>query len=815
MKLFRVLILLSIILIAFGCDDKSPTNNDPEPGEVVLSDDTVILDETQVNEDLQAVSPDGNTFTFNNTSTTDDIEEGDILVSGITDLIPSGFLKKVTNVQDNGTTITVSTENAALDEALQQGDLDASYTFEPSNIMSSFHVDGVELISNSREDLFSLTINMIFYDADGNTNTTDDQITMVGTLEFTAEMLMNLSVSNWQLNQFDIQLVNTFERDLTFNNTIEYNFQDEVTIAAYNFPVIYFSIGIFPVTIQPTIEVSAYVDASLQAGVSFGVTATETMSTGAQYLNGNWSPISTYSKTLEYNGPTGYGSIEAQAGLKPQLQTLLYGIAGPYIVLDAYGKFDCELEVSFDDLLISEEILFGLNLDAGLLMEVMSHTVFNYYMDIYDEEWILHQYEYTIGQAPVATIISPSNGAQFDLGDNVHLEGSATDVQDGQLTGNDLEWFSNIDGSLGFGEDLYISSLSQGPHSITLIATDSDDYTGEDEVSINILGAGNNPPSIPFDPSPDDEATNISINTDLSWDCTDPDPDDILTYDVYFGTSPNPPLVSSEQSEKTFDLDLLSYSIDFETTYYWKIKAYDDHDNSTTGEVWEFTTMEEGDIPLDCISYYPFNGNANDESGNGYNGTPSGTVNFNENDRFNNNNSAVGFVGDDSFINCGEDPVLPESDLTFSLWIKPNEITSNNRYIISTGGQTGSSMGYFLLCKTGGIEIGRTNTIHTCTTENDQPINPLEIDNWYHIIGRYNSNIGVLDVFVNGIFIESFESDGQATQSDHRDVYIANSNNVHSASRNFIGLIDDIRIYDRILTDTEIEALYHEGGWDE
>lgn len=590
MKFFKVLVLFAIILIAFGCDDKSPTENDPEPGEVVLSDETVVLDETQVNEDLQTISPDGNTFTFTNNSTTDDIEEGDILVSGITDLSPNGFLKKVTNVQENSNLITVTTENASLDEALQQGDLETSYTFEPSRIVNATYTNGVELITNSREDLFSLTINMIFYDADGNTNTTDDQITMVGTLEFTAEMLMNLSISNWELDEFDIQLVNTFERDLTLNNNIEYNLQDEVTIASYDFPVITFFIGIVPVTILPTINVTAYVDASLQAGISFGVTATETMTTGAQYLNGNWSPISSYTKTLNYSGPSGYGSIEAQAGLKPQLQTMLYGVIGPYLVLDAYGRFDCEVEVNFDDLIISEEILFGLDLDAGILIEVLSHTIANFSMDIYDEEWILHQYEYTIGQAPVATIISPSNGAQYDFGDNVHFEGTASDIQDGNLTGNSLEWFSNNDGSLGFGEDLYISSLSQGSHSITLIATDSDDYTGEDEVSVNILGAGNNPPSMPFNPSPSHEAINISINTDLFWDCTDPDPNDILTYDVYFGTSANPPLIEEDWSDSTYNLD----ELDPDETYYWQIVAYDNHNNSTTGEIWEFTTMEDG-----------------------------------------------------------------------------------------------------------------------------------------------------------------------------------------------------------------------------
>ena len=589
MKMYRVLILFAIILIAFGCDDKSPTENDPDPGEVVLSDETVVLDETQVNEDLQTVSPDGNTFTFSNTSATEDFEVGDILVSGITDLMPNGFLKKVTNIQEDSNTITVTTEDASLDEAIQQGGFSESYTFLPSRIENSTFADGVQLISNSREDLFTLVINKVFYDADGNTNTTDDQIKIFGSLNFTAEMIMNCEISNWQLNEFDIQLINTFERDLTFENSIEYNLQEELNLVEFQFPVLTIPIGLLLVTVHPTISVDAYVDASLQAGISFGVTATETMTTGATYENNNWSPISSYEKTLGFNGPTGYGSIDVQAGLKPQLKTMIYTVIGPYIVLDAYGKFDCSVEVSSDDFLISEQILFGLDLDAGLLIEILSHTIANFSMDIYDDVWLLHQYEYTIGQAPIVTITSPSNGSQFDLGATVNFAGNATDLQDGDLTGNDLEWISNVDGSLGYGENLSISDLTQGPHSITLIATDSDDYTGEDDVSINILGAGNNPPSMPFDPLPADEAINVSVNANIFWSCIDPDPGDILTYDVYFGVSPNPPLFAQGWSDTTYVLD----ELDPNETYYWQIVAHDNHNNSTTGDIWEFTTMEE------------------------------------------------------------------------------------------------------------------------------------------------------------------------------------------------------------------------------
>ena len=53
----------------------------------------------------------------------------------------------------------------------------------------------------------------------------------------------------------------------------------------------------------------------------------------------------------------------------------------------------------------------------------------------------------------------------------------------------------------------------------------------------------NTPPKAPSNPIPSNDATNVSITSLLSWTCTDPDGDS-LAFDIYFGTSSNPPLVT-------------------------------------------------------------------------------------------------------------------------------------------------------------------------------------------------------------------------------------------------------------------------------
>jgi len=107
----------------------------------------------------------------------------------------------------------------------------------------------------------------------------------------------------------------------------------------------------------------------------------------------------------------------------------------------------------------------------------------------------------------------------------------------------------------------------------------------------------NDPPYPPSDPNPEDGATNVDVNSDLSWNCSDPDGDD-LTYDVYLeANDPTPDvLVSDDQTGTTFDPGTFDYG----TTYYWKIIAKDSHSATTEGPIWYFTTEETPVPDLDC-----------------------------------------------------------------------------------------------------------------------------------------------------------------------------------------------------------------------
>ncbi len=115
----------------------------------------------------------------------------------------------------------------------------------------------------------------------------------------------------------------------------------------------------------------------------------------------------------------------------------------------------------------------------------------------------------------------------------------------------------------------------------------------------------NNPPDIPYNPSPANGATNVSVTPTLSWTVTDPD-DDVLSHGVFVSTTSN-------FATFVYDVGLTSPSdyftspLNYSTTYYWIVYAEDGED-TTWSPTWSFTTLANAtnltfDYPSSLANY--------------------------------------------------------------------------------------------------------------------------------------------------------------------------------------------------------------------
>ncbi len=136
---------------------------------------------------------------------------------------------------------------------------------------------------------------------------------------------------------------------------------------------------------------------------------------------------------------------------------------------------------------------------------------------------------YVINYAPTAVITLPANNAAFNSGSTITFEGSASDHEDGVLSGNSLVWTSSIDGNIGTG-NTFSRTLSQGTHTITLTATDSkgDIDTAATTITVNAVAppAGNHAPVLN---AIGNKQVNVSQLLQFTISATDAD-NDALTY---------------------------------------------------------------------------------------------------------------------------------------------------------------------------------------------------------------------------------------------------------------------------------------------
>jgi len=157
--------------------------------------------------------------------------------------------------------------------------------------------------------------------------------------------------------------------------------------------------------------------------------------------------------------------------------------------------------------------------------------------------------------------------------------------------------------SVTFNETIYVPiDASPGLHTFVVSAIDEDGVNYGNQTNEIYVNA---PPNVPTNESPTNGTSYSTGNrpSSISWTGGDID-NDTVTYTVYLRAG-NSTLDDTHIQGNTTDTSYI-ISTSWSTTYYWKIKATDEHGASTDGPVWHFTTgAEKIDGGGGSVSYYP------------------------------------------------------------------------------------------------------------------------------------------------------------------------------------------------------------------
>lgn len=209
------------------------------------------------------------------------------------------------------------------------------------------------------------------------------------------------------------------------------------------------------------------------------------------------------------------------------------------------------------------------------------------------------------------------------------------------------------------------------------------------------------------------------------------------------------------------------------------------------------------------VGYWPFTGNANDQSVNLNNGTVNGALPTT--DRFGNPNAAYNFNGTSDHINVPNNSTLSGfNDMTISVWVNMSQfsgiqaIVSKWFYNLNCGGNSDT----YAFSLQNNMLVSATNNNNVGGFTAPQTFNTGDLNVWKHFVLVSNSTLGQQAIYINGVLIGTGAVSGTICNTTNPLIFGA----AIPTFRWFKGKLDDIGIWNRVLTNCEIQQLYNGTG---
>jgi hypothetical protein len=219
-------------------------------------------------------------------------------------------------------------------------------------------------------------------------------------------------------------------------------------------------------------------------------------------------------------------------------------------------------------------------------------------------------------------------------------------------------------------------------------------------------------------------------------------------------------------------------------------------------------------VPAGAVGDWPFDGNAQDVSGNGNHGVVNGAIPAR--DRFNRPGMAYRFDGTSSEIDVPHSSSIDvpfATDFSFSYWQKT--YPGNTDKVIISKHIGGSWNGFNFIANNQANSGYCTSADHmyfymAAGFQQDACSNsPVLADSsWRFIVGIYDAANSLAYLYINGVQ-QTDVGQGAGTSSNTSDLNFGYEDDVSSTSH-YSGVLDGARMYKRMLSQQEIASLYNE-----
>ncbi|HLG34175.1 MAG TPA: LamG-like jellyroll fold domain-containing protein [Bacteroidia bacterium] len=200
---------------------------------------------------------------------------------------------------------------------------------------------------------------------------------------------------------------------------------------------------------------------------------------------------------------------------------------------------------------------------------------------------------------------------------------------------------------------------------------------------------------------------------------------------------------------------------------------------------------------------YPFDGNALDRSGYGHHGTVIGATL--SNDRFGNPNSCYYFNGSSDYIAVPVfGTIVPTDEITISFWAKSDSSDYSSAFILSpddNNDRFSISVDYIFSSSNAVYwDYGDIFTGGRCAN-----LNLPFISQWAHYVCTSSASQNAMQVFKDASVVASCNTHSTIVNRS-RTLFIGGDG---LTLQHYHGFIDDVRIYNRVLSSSEIADLFN------
>ncbi len=515
-----------------------------------------------------------------------DIEVGDYIIDTKT-----GVFRKVVAKSDVGNYVIFSTEEGDLGEAFKI--LKVRFEDVKAQEMVSLNEDAKVLI---KEDKFNYTWNASYNLLD------KDHATITANINFD----FNISVSGdldigWTgLDHFLARVDGSLSHSLILTGFFEKSFQKHGETDPFIKPKFTFSVYGIPVVL----EIPVYLGYDFQSKITGIATAGYNTSVDfyaqieADSLS-DWDANGGCERNFERIGPeydvTGSATLTPYLGVdaKVTIAEAFHPTLGVKPFLEASVKLKAQ---SGQDKSLYMRLDGGVKIDGEVSFKLFGEK----YKKPKKGRWELYEYQKKIWDDTLGFPADPGNLVVFFVEDgSVKLQWSDnSDIKDGyeiyrKIEGGDYEKIGQTTENATTYVDEAALQEVQMSYEVRAFCDAYFDRTHSDWS--NEVVVINRKPEIPYDPDPEDNAENVSLEPYLKWNCSDPDGDILYYYDVYLvrweGNSCREFVkIATDTYHKFHHLENLSPT----SKYCWKVIARDKKGDVSEDPVWIFTTREVG-----------------------------------------------------------------------------------------------------------------------------------------------------------------------------------------------------------------------------